>query len=347
MKKILHKTDKTRAEWTTNKLANFFNEGTVTLENAVQRGLVWDIKRKSELIESLFFDDPIPPIYAAKYGDVYSLIDGKQRTDAIVSFLAGEFALEGLEAVEVEKKDGGVEEVDINGLTFAELDDVIQDNIKGATLTIIIINEPTDEKVCEIFYKLNNGKPLNAITVTRAKAKSRKDITELGAHELFKNALTKKAFERYTNEDIVVKSWAILHQSEPSLETKYIRPLMESIEFSDEDKAQLKECFDRILEVYSLIEDKKIAKRLITRTHMVSIMLVVWKSIVDGKSLQEFTEWFISFFSGKKSATISQVYNSYAGSGSARKDAVMKRLLELNRSYEEYFKKDDKLSKAS
>ena len=40
---------------------------------------------------------------------------------------------------------------------------------------------------------------------------------------------------------------------------------------------------------------------------------------------------------GKKSATISSIYNSAAGAGSARKDAVMKRLIELDKSYDNYF----------
>ena len=339
MKRILNRTDKTRAEWTANNLVNLYEEGTVVLENAVQRGLVWDIKKKSLLISSLIVEDPIPPIYAAKYGDKYSLIDGKQRTDAIVKYINGEYTLEDLEPVIIyDPKTNEEEEIDINGLYFAELSEAIQEAIKMSTLTIIIMNEPSDDKVCEIFYKLNNGKPLNAITVTRVKAKARKDITELGAHKLFKNSLTAKAFERYTNEDIVVKSWAVLHENEPSLETKCIRPLMERIEFSNDDKIQLIECYDRILEVHKLIEDKKIAKRIITRTHMISIMRVVWKSITDGKSIHEFMEWFVNFFSGKKSATISSVYNGAAGAGSARKDAVRKRLEELDKNYTEYFK---------
>ena len=126
---------------------------------------------------------------------------------------------------------GEEEDIDINGLKFSELPEDFQNAIKDSTFTVIVIDNPSEEKVCEIFYKLNNGKPLNAITLTRVKAKSRKDIIELGSHELFKNALTEKALEKYTNEDIVVKSWAVLNQDEPSLETKAIRPLMETIRF--------------------------------------------------------------------------------------------------------------------
>lgn len=348
IKRILHRTDKTRAEWTTYKLTNFYSEGTVNLDNAVQRGIEWDIKRNSLLISSLLSDDPIPPIYAAKYGDIYSLIDGKQRTNAIVSFLNDEYALEDLEPIEIEHEDGGIEEIDINGMTFHELDEKIQEDIKAATMTVIIINEPSDEKVCEIFFKLNNGKPLSTMTVTRVNAKSRKDITELGGHKLFQDALTKKALEKYTNEDIVVKIWAVLHQEEPSLESKDIRALMKDVEISDADKLQITKCLDRVMEIYELIEDKKVAKKILTRVHLVSVVPTIWKSIQEGHSSHNVMEWFVTFFVGKRGATINKEYNSASVSGSARKSSVVKRLKILEKSYNEYFKKSkEELPKAS
>ena len=338
MKKFVNRSDKARVEWTVNRLVNYHKDGTVTLDNAVQRGFVWDNARKSKLIESLILEDPIPPIYAAKFGETYSLIDGKQRTGTLSEFLDDGFVLEDLEMFSLEDVETGeMEDYDINGMKFSDLPEIFQNAIKDSALTVITLHEPTEEKICEVFFKLNNGKPLNAITLTRVKAKSRKEIVELGSHELFKNALTAKALERYTNEDIVVKSWAVLHQEEPSLETKAIRPLMETMEFTDDDKSQLEECFDRILEVHGLIEDKKIAKRILTRTHMISIMRVVWKSIEDGLSVKQFMEWFVTFYAGKKKATISTVYNSYAGAGSARKESVQKRLGEVMKHYTAYF----------
>lgn len=227
----------------------------------------------------------------------------------------------------------------VNTLTFSELEDSLQDAIKDSVPTVIIINEPSEDEMCEFFYYLNNGMPLNAITSTRAKAKSRKEITELGSHELFKNALTAKAFERYTNEDIVVKSYAMLHMENPSMETKVIRPYMSEIDITDADKKHLMEVFNRILKMYSQIEDNKIAKRLLTRTHMISIVPIVWKSLQDGLSDKQMAEWFVEFFSGKKSATISSAYNTYSGSGSARKDAVRNRLDAIEENYNKFFGK--------
>lgn len=342
MRTIVRKVDKTRAEWTARKTVDYLKQGKLVLDNAVQRGFVWnkDVVRMSEFILSLIFERPIPPIYVAKLGEIYSAMDGKQRITTIQRFLNDEFALDGLETVEIyDEESGEVEDVDINTLTFSELEESLQDAIKDSVITVIIINNPTDDEMCEFFYYLNNGMPLNAITSTRAKAKSRKEITELGSHELFKSALSAKAFERYTNEDIVVKSYAMLHMQEPSMETKVIRPLMAEIEITDTDNKQLMEVFDRILEMHKKIEDAKIAKRLLTRTHMVSIIPIVWKSLQDGLSDKQMAEWFVEFFAGKKAATISSTYNTYAGSGSARKEAVRNRLEAIEESYNKFFGK--------
>ena len=174
--------------------------------------------------------------------------------------------------------------------------------------------------------------------LTRVRAKSMNTIKEIGSHELFNSALTKKALEKYTNEDIVIKTYVMLHDEEPSMETKYIRPLMESIEITDADKEQIWKIYDRILAVHKLTADKKIAKRILVRTHLITMVPVIWKSIQGGKTDRQMAEWAAEFFNGRRSATISLNYNMSAGSGSAKKEAVRKRLKEIMENYDKYFK---------
>lgn len=339
MRSVVRKVDKTRAEWTVRRTVEQLKLGKLVLDNAVERGFVWskDPVRMSQFILSLIIERPIPPIYVAKIGSQYSAMEGKQRTTTIWKFVNDEFELEGLEPVLVyDEETKEYEEVDINTLRFSEMEECLQNAVLDAALTFIIINDPTEDEMCEYFYYLNNGMPLNAITATRAKAKSRKAITELGNHELFKNALTEKAFERYTNEDIVVKSYVVLHEEHPSLETKVIRPLMADIEFTDQDTMQLEKVFDRILSMHGKIDDKKIAKRLLTRTHMISIVPIVAKSLEDGLSDEQMAEWFMSFFSGRRSATKDSKYNSSAGAGSAKRESVKNRLEAVEENYKKW-----------
>lgn len=332
--------------WTVKQLAKMTQNKSIRFDNAVQRGYVWDTKRKSLLIHSILVGYPIPAFYAAKHENGYDMLDGKQRTNAIVDFINGKFELTDVPEVEVENKDGSTDLVDINTLRFDELEEALQDEITGYSLTIYYFDGITDDEVAEMFFRLNNGKPLSAVELSRVKAKSLDTIKEIGQHELFKNALTEKAMARYTNEDIVIKSFAMLHEEEPSIETKAIRPLMTNAEITDEDKRQLVEIYDRIVAMHEQVEDKKISKRLLTRTHLISSVPIIWRSLQDGLSDEQMAEWASAFFSGKRSASVSEVYNQNAGSGSSKKEAVRKRLSEIEKYYDDFFTNstDDKAS---
>ena len=70
----------------------------IDISPAYQRRLRWTTKKKSLLIESLLLNIPVPPIFLFErdYNE-YEVIDGRQRLDAISSFLANDYALTGLE----------------------------------------------------------------------------------------------------------------------------------------------------------------------------------------------------------------------------------------------------------
>ena len=324
--------------WNARQLAKMAQNGSIRFDNAVQRGLVWDDKRKSLLIHSLLIGYPIQPFYAAKNEDGYDMLDGKQRTNAIVDFLNGRFELTDVPEVEVENEDSTTDMVDINTLHFDELEEALRGEIASYSLTVYYFDGITDDEISEMFFRLNNGKPLSAIELTRARAKSMDMIREIGQHELFRSALTEKAMARYTNEDIVIKSYAMLHEREPSMETKVIRPLMADADITEKDRQQLTEIYNRIVAMHGLTEDKKTAKRILTRTHLISIVPIVWKSLQKGLSDEQMAGWASEFFSGKKSASISDIYNQNAGSGSAKKESVRKRLEEIEKHFDGFFK---------
>lgn len=70
---------------------------------------------------------------------------------------------------------------------------------------------------------------------------------------------------------------------------------------------------------------------------MISIVPIIAESLSDGYSDKQMMEWFVNFFSGKKSATISKVYNDAAGRGTGKNSAVMKRVEEIKKDYDKYF----------
>ena len=121
------------------------------------------------------------------------------------------------------------------------------------------------------------------------------------------------------------------------METKVIRPLMADVDITEEDRQQLTETYNRIVAMHGLIEDKKTAKRILTRTHLISIVPIVWKSLQNGLSDEQMAKWASEFFSGKRSASISDIYNQNAGSGSAKKESVRNRLKEIEKHFDGFF----------
>lgn len=70
----------------------------IDISPAYQRRLRWANKKKSLLIESFLLNIPVPPIflYERDYNE-YEVIDGRQRLDAVSTFLSNDYALSGLE----------------------------------------------------------------------------------------------------------------------------------------------------------------------------------------------------------------------------------------------------------
>lgn len=346
--KIIKGADRARDEWTARKLVEKMEDGTVNFDIDIQRGYVWkDNDKKSAFIRSMILDRHIPPLYFNKIGDVYEGSDGKQRSVTLLKYINNGFALSGLEDFIVINDNDETEEININGKTFEELPECFQNAIKEYSFTICFTDNAEQDEVADTFYNLNNGMALNAATMNRVKAKSKEQIIHLGKHKLFADALSDKAMEGHVNEDMVAKAHAILNDTEVSLDVKWMRPYMKEAEITKKDAELLCEAFDRIYNVHSMIEDAKIAKRIYTKTHMISIIPVIVESLNDGYSDRQMMEWFISFFCGKKSPTVSKEYNDASGRGTGKNAAVRIRLEEIKNSYDKYFEGMKSLATAS
>ena len=145
-----------KIEWTARKLYKMVQRSEITFDNAVQRGLVWDNKKKSLLIHSMLSGYPVPPFYAAKNGDKYDMLDGKQRINAVVDFIGGKFELEGIPEVESPNDDGTSDMVDINTLCFDEIEEPLREELQDYSLTAYYFDAVTEEEVSEMFFRLNN-----------------------------------------------------------------------------------------------------------------------------------------------------------------------------------------------
>lgn len=334
--------------WSSKQLQTMFNKETIRFDSYVQRNKCWDNKMKSLLVRTILNGFPrVPEIYATRDSGskIYQCLDGQQRLTTIIDFMNDDIILDEIDPV---VDDNGTV-YELSGKKFSELDDVLKDIILSYIWRVAYYDDLSDDEIAELFYLINNSKPLSPIEHVRCLTHSLKAIQLLGGHELFTTSLTEKAFEKYTHEDLVIKSYIMLTSNMPCLDNKHVRGVMEVAEFTEDDIYNLTAVFDRILNTYkTLISDepdekiakknKRIAKRLITRTHMLSVIPIVKRSLDENVSSDVFTAWVKNFFSGSKSVTKYEEYNTRCTSGSSSIGAIKVRLDVVKKDYEEFMK---------
>lgn len=132
-----------------------------------RNGGVWTPEKKQLLIDSILNNYDIPKIYFHQYnredkqatGKSYSIIDGKQRLEAIWGFIEGKFAL----ANDFEYQDNP--DIKIGGLSYDDLaKEFPKIKIKFDSFVLPIMGVQTDDLdlIEDMFYRLNEAVPLNS-----------------------------------------------------------------------------------------------------------------------------------------------------------------------------------------
>lgn len=335
------------AQWSFKKIAQEIKKGNIDFKcGGVQRGDVWDNARRSLLIQSGLKGDIIPCLYIRRNGenkDKYEMRDGRQRCTTLAKFINDGFVTSGIpEYEDGDKLDYRIcrndEMVSANGISFESLSDDEKMDFLTRNITVYYIDGATDAEADMIFLKLNNGKALTTAERNRAEAKSRSEIIDIANHNIFKLMFSEKTLDNNAF-DTVVKSYIMLNNDNPSLLNKDVKPLMKSIDITEEDKKQLTAVFDYILEVYNLLETKKVKKRIIGKTSFLSLIPVAEQALNDGKIAEEFASFLDKFFSGKttKEPTISATYNNNFFDSSASRMKIRLRHNALMNEYEKMF----------
>ena len=336
----------TTTTWTMKRLLKEFNN--INFRCPVQRGFVWDIGRQSLFIHSLLNGDIIPPLFIRRLsledGNQYKMEarDGQQRCTTVYRFMKGEFKLS--EYKEGDKFDfriarGENEELqDINGLSWNDLTEEEKDRIKDATISIYYIDNATDIEADMIFFKLNNGKSLTNTELARAQAKSRDTLKALSDHKLFATMFSEKALVN-SSFDMATKMWFMLNEDEPNLMSSHIKAELKSIDVTPEESSRITNVLDFALLVYNNLSIVKIAKRMITKTHFLSLVPIIDRAIEDDINPAKFVEFVESFYDGKstKEPTINSAYNGIFDNASASRSHIRVRHNALMNHYEKLF----------
>ena len=133
----------------------------------------WTVKQKSKLAEAVLHNRPIGNIAFAKGRSgsknyaITSLVDGLQRTTALVDFYHDKFALDKRAKPVVCRcvdEDGNVEkiEIDIAGKKYSQLPDALKEFFDEYKLTAFMHEGFTDDELDDIVFCMNNGKTPNS-----------------------------------------------------------------------------------------------------------------------------------------------------------------------------------------
>lgn len=350
--------EKASIVWSNKQLSGMVKNGKVNFDHIVQRSYVWEVSRKSALIESQILGYPVPPVFAKRIddgtgkrgGNIYYIMDGKQRLSTIKEFFNDEFALTSLPPVTYFDDEIGEEcTTDISGMKFSELPEALQNYLSTVTINVTYFDNLTKEEERELFKRLNAGKPLSTKSRLLASCKDIEGILNIGSHKMFEEMMTDKARANKNQVAIVMKCWCMMNQeiNDVCFESKVFNPLLENTEITEIEKLAMIEVFNLIVETHeSLIgrNEKKVAKKLYTETHVVSL-IPYFKKAVDNCIVSEMmADWMINFFGSDDGASISNVYNEAAGSGSAKTCNIIDRDDALSESFTEFFKVDEETS---
>lgn len=311
-------------QWTAKTLVNQMKRGNVNFDNAVQRGLVWDVEKKSLLIHSMVYGYAIPAMYFTRdENKVYDSLDGKQRSNAICEFMNDEFALV-TDTPPVYDDDGNME--DISGMTFSQLPEWVQDRVNEYSLTIYYYEDMTEQEIREFFRRLNNGKPLTAVELTRVNTPCLVVFQQLAEHDAIQNVVTAAGKRRFTDENIAMQLYHMATVENPDFSTKSFREWAKSVETDNEVIGKIQSGLDAYCSFFAELDpaaDKKILRTIKTRTHFVSCAYYCYLAVQEEATQDEINQTLRTFFSGNPST--SEDYNKTVGSGSAKPGAVQTR----------------------
>ena len=157
--------------YTVQMIYGLYYQEKLKINRRYQRKLVWSINEKQSFIDSLIKGYPIPLILASKSSDEnFEILDGLQRLNAIVSFIEGDFSVDG-------------QYFDFNAITYTKtlIDEKKQKTpILGLSEISSFLNYPVpfgitdyydNEFIDETFRRINTG----------GKQLSKQDVRQAGA----------------------------------------------------------------------------------------------------------------------------------------------------------------------
>ena len=280
--------------WSVNSFKKRFEKGEINFDNPIQRGIVWNKVMSSLYIHSLLYDVLVyqKPFLISKKENGWDVLDGKQRGTSLIKFINNEYALTGLQ------KEPSIilrgEPYNINGKYFKQLDEDLRMKILDFQIDMAILENAPVEIEALFFNRSNGGRAMAKIDLARSKNRSIDVVKEIAQHEIFKAMFSDKVLQKLPQDEIVVKTWQALNETDPDYSAKHFNDLMEELEITDENKQQIMSVYDKVFEAYKkvLIKDKEVSNMIMKKTHFLTYVAFVEQF----ESVDKLAEWLMSFY---------------------------------------------------
>ncbi|MDR1701849.1 MAG: DUF262 domain-containing protein [Sporomusaceae bacterium] len=316
--------DRNTKALTVRKIKEYSDKNKLNFNLAIQRGEVWKPFQKSLLINSLAVNFPIPPVFAwdkERNGNLI-ILDGKQRLTTIIDFLNDGFRLE--------KNTPDALGYKMEGKTFSELDNELQNEILAYTIDFQVCMDNNPDIITDIFVRLNNGTSLTKFEKLRAEIGTTvmDFVDKVAKMPFWDSQASWTPLERthFVAHQVILATMMVLDgEIELSIDN------IGSYAFHLRDKGIDEHIANKLIEITQYLGEisinEKDAKKIYRTTHIPAIFTVVNTKI----DKLRFTDDLLNWFKNRGSA-----YQNASRSGVSKSANVQIRLKEISAYFAQY-----------
>ncbi len=180
-----------------------YDKSQLILNPDFQRNKIWKEDKKSLFIESILLGYPIMPFYLNQQKDgSWVVVDGLQRTSALLDFMRNDLKLSGLEQMQ-----------SLEGLNYASLPLPLKAKFQEKRILVYVLKPSNStEVVYDLFKRINTGGTkleLQEIRNAILQGKSTKILKELAENEIFITATSKGIdSKRMKDRELILRYFA-------------------------------------------------------------------------------------------------------------------------------------------
>lgn len=219
--------------WTLRKLIETYDSGKLNLTPPYQRGDIWATSAKRKLIDSIKLSYPLPAFFVFENAPgIFEMVDGQQRTRAILGYHHGLFPDENKEMIDKTDQKFFYDTYEI---------------------AVYILKNATNAEIEDFYYRVNKfGTKLNRPEILRAQysntlqqnlVEKLADDVDFASLQLFTDA----SLNRLNNTDLVAELLTLQLLGNTDKKNQVDKGFYEDEGFTEESARKLEENFREVL----------------------------------------------------------------------------------------------------